>query len=381
MFLVGWLVPFITSLASTLPCPYASDTRTETFVQAASFSSPSSFPGGDDCIAPATGPRSARGTRPAGSSLLQNSQNTVGTASAAALAAAASLSEAEAGASRRSYQGSMDPGLNDMVTAFIVVSLLLLISIIGFVILETSHKSRPDGEVPPTGPRSNAGMVDNPMIQSPRQPAEPLPRASMMMPQHQAPHSLVPTHSTSARMLSPDPNIFYLCGPELVVPDGKECNLVIPSIKYQTFIDGKINVLINDEKGSSILRGIIHKTREYDGTRILLKSRDGEQTWARCKDSGTKHRWSMHGKGIEREAWGWISMTPGGTVAVETATGHKVNFDGPPHGKVKVLDNFGVLMAVSEFDNRGRAVRVGPLVDVGFVMLCHLAQDLLMMEA
>jgi len=274
----------------------------------------------------------------------------------------------------------MDPGVNDMVTAFIVVSLLLLTSIIGFVILETSHKTRPDEGVHLAGPRSNAAMIDDPVIQPRRQLAEPLPRASGMMPQ-QAPPAIISTHSRNMRMLSPDPNIFYLCGPELVVPDGKECNLVIPSIKYQNSIDGKIDVLINDEKGSSILRGVIHKTREYDGSRILLQSRDGEQTWARCKDSGTKHCLSMHGKGHQRDPWGWISMTAGGTMAVETASGHKVNFDGPPYGKVKVLDNFGVLMAVSESDHRGRAVRVGPLVDVGFVMLCHLAQDLLLMEA
>lgn len=208
-----------------------------------------------------------------------------------------------------------------------------------------------------------------------RQTLDPLPVASgMRAPVQTPPAPPDPQSNQNSHQISD----FYLCGPELVVPDGAECNLEIPSIQYQASIDGKIVVPINDTSGSTILRGVIHRYPTHNETRILLQSRNGDVTHARCAGS-SRDCLSLHGKGKQR--WGSIRLREDDTVEIEAGSSQRVRFDSAVDGRIRILDNFGVLMGVSETNSKGRAVRVGPLVDVGFVMLCHLAQDLLQMEA
>jgi len=290
-----------------------------------------------------------------------------------------------------------------LVTVFFVVAILLFIGVLGFVLLEASSKKRSDQSMPAT----RAGIPGTGRQSEPQQndrfstAREPMPRASIPRPSatkpvHKAARPSVPGTGMSAvgpsssRSLAapqappqdapgPQPSSLYLCGHELVVPDNTECNLIVPSIQSQRSTNDMVKIMINDTQGSSILLGEIYKAPLYDGTRIELKSREGANTWARCRDNG-RGCFTLHSKDSSW-TWGTISMSANGIVDFKTNEGQKVSFDGPASGKMSIVDSHGILLGVSDVTSGGRSVRVGPLVDVGFIMICHLAIDLLLLES
>jgi hypothetical protein len=195
--------------------------------------------------------------------------------------------------------------------------------------------------------------------------------------------SLTAPQALPADAAGPQPSSLYLCGHELVVPDNTECNLIVPTIQSQRSTSDKVKIMINDTQGWPILLGEIYKAPLYDGTRIELKSREGANTWARCRDSG-RGCFTLHSKDSS-STWGTMSISADGIIDFRTSQGQKVSFDGSASGKMSIVDSHGILLGVSDVNpadtSGGRSVRVGPLVDVGFVMMCRLAIDLLLLES
>lgn len=267
----------------------------------------------------------------AGSSLLQNAEIAKKTESF--IVSDKQLSQVDTSA--LVHGGAMDRTMNDLVTLFFVMALLVLIMVLGFIIVESSYKSRPGGgvatTVPPAGPGrrhdfeydENAYAAANGGRLSAAR--EPLPRASVTRPTQQAPRPSVPTGVQPYRPsmppvvsapsvqapFTPEPSTLYLCGNELVVPDGRECNLEIPSIQHQSSTSDRIELTINDSQQSCILRGVIYKAPLPDGTRILLKSKSDDMIWGRCKESGRRSCLSMHGRNDQEKIFGHIHMSAG----------------------------------------------------------------------
>jgi hypothetical protein len=296
----------------------------------------------------------------------------------------------------------MDHVMNDFVTLFFVMALVVLIMVLGFIIVEASYKNRPGGGV--AKPVPAAGTVrrrdfeygENSYAAAASANAgagrlsasqEPLPRASVTRAAQQAPRRPTPPAIAVSAVdlagevspMPPEPKNLYLCGNELIVPDGQECNLDIPNIQYQSSMPDRIELPINDNQKSCILRGIIFKAPLPDGTRILLQSRGDDKTWGSCRESSRRNCFTVH-RSNQNATFGCIEMSAGGSIAFQTEGGHKVHFQGPMSGRIRILDGHNVLLAVSEITTSGRAVRVGPLVDVGFVMLCQLAMDVFRLE-
>jgi len=277
--------------------------------------------------------------------------------------------------------------------------------VLGFIIVEASYKNRPGGAVPAAGTvrRRDFEYGENPYAAAASANAaggrlsasrEPLPRASVTAPRPSVQVTgaqafrlpTPPAHAASAVDLSddvspmpPEPKNLYLCGQELIVPDRQECNLEIPSIPYHSSMPDRIELPINDNQHSCILRGIIFKAPLPDGTRIHLQSRGDDKIWGSCRESDRRDCFTVH-RSNQTATFGRIEMSAGGSIAFQTEGGHKVHFQGPMSGRVRILDGHNVLLAVSEITPSGRAVRVGPLVDVGFVMLCQLAMDVFRLE-
>lgn len=330
-----------------------------------------------------------------GSSFIQNSQN----------AAKMMLSRQAAHQISASQLATMDRSTSNLITVFFVVAILLFVGVLGFVMLEASSKKRSARHM--QAPATRAGVPGAGRHGEPQQndrfsttrepmPRVSMPRASASKPVHKAARPSVPgtgmsaVGASSSRSLAapqappqdapgPQPSSLYLCGHELVVPDNTECNLVLPSIQSQPSTNDKVKVMINDTQSSPILLGEIYKAPLYDSTRIELKSREGANTWARCRDNG-RGSFTLHSKD---SSWTWatISMSANGIIDFETKEGQKVFFEGGPSGKMSIVDSHGILLGVSDVSSGGRSVRVGPLVDVGFIMICHLAIDLLHIES
>jgi len=331
-----------------------------------------------------------------GSSFIQNSQN-------AAKMVLSRQSAASVHQISAKHLQTMDRATGNMITVFVVVAILLFIGVLGFVVLEASSRKKSArgvpaarASIPGTGRHNLPQQNDRFSTAREPMPRVSMPRPSTTKPVHRAARPSVPGTGMSAvgpsssRSLTapqappadaagPQPSSLYLCGHELVVPDNTECNLIVPSIQSQRSTNDKVKIMINDTQGSSILLGEIYKAPLYDGTRIELKSREGANTWARCRDSG-RGCLTLHSKDSS-STWGTIKMSADGMIDFRTSEGQKVSFDGPASGKMNIVDSHGILLGVSDLTSGGRSVRVGPLVDVGFVMIAHLAIDLLLLES
>eukprot|EP00930_Biecheleria_cincta_P045113 TRINITY_DN31093_c0_g1_i1.p1 TRINITY_DN31093_c0_g1~~TRINITY_DN31093_c0_g1_i1.p1 ORF type:complete len:389 (-),score=35.77 TRINITY_DN31093_c0_g1_i1:97-1263(-) len=353
---------------------------------------------------PSRGACRAESTGLPGSSLLQSSE--VAAKSGRLVSAVSSKQLSEVEASALIHGVSMDRGMNDLVILFFVMALLMMIMVLGYIIVDASYKSLGGAakEVPAAGTvgrrdldpysaAANANAAGARLSAS----QEPLPRASVTRNAQEAPRPSV--HATGVQAFppsrrpgitapagdlsgeAPDPRRLHLCGPELVVPDGQECNLEIPSIQHQSSVHDRIELPVNDSQQSCILRGVIFKAPLSDGTRILLQSIGRDRTWGSCRESSRPNCFTVH-RSNNREVFGRIEMSAGGSIAFhpEGLPPHTVHFEGPMSGRIRILDGHGVLLAVSEIIPRGRAVRVGPLVDVGLVMLCQLSMDVLRLQ-
>jgi len=269
------------------------------------------------------------------------------------------------------HGGQVDRTMSDLFMLFFLVALLLFVAVLGFAFLDSSHKKRQSAVDYHESLSAAAAAVE----------ASNSPRT---LSGHHSPRPAEAGGGFAVADAGGEPDTLYLSGPELVVPDGAECNLVISSIEYQYATVDQCECYINDTEGTSLLRGVSFKNVQPDGTRIMLQSRDGSVTWGRCKETGRRAMFKLH-RGDDPEPWGTIQMTRGGKLSLQTMTGHRVKFEEAQgsagrRNTLRLLDSYGVLLCLSEMSVGGRAVRVGPLVDIGFVILSHLAIDVFQLE-
>lgn len=183
---------------------------------------------------------------------------------------------------------------------------------------------------------------------------------------------------SAAALTAAEPTDLFLCGPSLVVPDDSECNLVIPNLSQQRSTGGKVQLLISDHSaGSVILCAEVYDQGHFgDGTRIHLMSRERNTIWGGCKSSGSNGSLNLFGSANSHRPWGTIHLNQDGSCEMLSANGKRVTIQESTSGRF-FTDGYGVALGISKARAGGRSLRVGPLVDVGFVVLCHLAMDLM----
>lgn len=183
---------------------------------------------------------------------------------------------------------------------------------------------------------------------------------------------------SATALTAPEPTDLFLCGPSLVVPDDSECNLVIPNLSQQRSMGGKVQLLISDGSADSVIlcADIYDQGHFGDGTRIHLMSRERNTIWGGCKDSGRSGSLHLFDSVNSKPPWGTVHLNQDGSCEMMTASGKRVTIQETSSGRF-FTDGYGVTLGISKGRAGGRALRVGPLVDVGFVVLCHLAIDVL----
>jgi len=263
----------------------------------------------------------------------------------------------------------------------VMLCLFLMACILAF--LESRAKSQDKGgERRPVNQRNSAdrtGSMGPP--HAPRPGARPVahaPRPSS------APGTAtsIPPSSYSTKGGSA-PNALYLCGEELVVPEISECNLVVPSIQDQSFRGGRVQMNITDLSGSEILSTEVLESTDRGGIRLRLTSTSGDTVWASCRagdSGGRKASMALHNK-ESRQPFAFMRMNGDKSFEAEACTGQVVRFEGSLSSQIRAKDSNGVLLGVSDKSPGGYSLRVGPLVDVGFMVTSLLAMDLMVLES
>mmetsp|Transcript_47675 Transcript_47675/g.108428 ORF Transcript_47675/g.108428 Transcript_47675/m.108428 type:complete len:476 (+) Transcript_47675:112-1539(+) len=189
-----------------------------------------------------------------------------------------------------------------------------------------------------------------------------------------------------------EPLDFHLC-PELVVPEGSECTLVVPRLPGSAMDSSEVT--IDDAKGAPVFHATFSKastwgsvTVRQESKRLILSNATGEAVFAFCRDVEAETRGGPIGLVIH-----YHSDAPFGTLRADTrdtGSGYTVvarqgstfHFRGQPLlGNMNVTDEKGRLLAIAEpmhsHDGSRRSVRIGPLVDAGLVTLAMLGIDIL----
>lgn len=194
---------------------------------------------------------------------------------------------------------------------------------------------------------------------------------------------------------SPQDNSNPSICPELVVPEGCECSLLVPRLPPKgAGNEGKISVA--DAMGVSIFQAEFRPSLigQADGKRMILTSSATENIFATCRDA------KPVAPPADREGYGLMihnhleqpigvlrSETPArSSYTLLTRQGVRIQVQGDiKAGAVTITDQQGRLLATAETKgttNGGlRSVRVGPLVDAGLMVLSILGIDLLEHDA
>jgi len=267
--------------------------------------------------------------------------------------------------------------------AFTVLVVMLCLFMMACVLafLESRSKSSDKGGASarqPLNPRNSADRMGPPRDPRGSRPVAHAPRPSS------APGTAtsIPPSSYSTKA-GAAPSALYLCGEELVVPDGSECNLVVPSLQDQSFRGGRVQMSICDTSGSGILSTEVLESADRGGIRLRLTSVGGDTVWASCRagdSGGRKASMALHTK-ESRQPFAFMRMNPDKSFEAEACTGQVVRFEGSLSSQIRAKDSNGVLLGVSDKSRGGYSLRVGPLVDVGFMVTSLLAMDLMVLES
>jgi len=210
-----------------------------------------------------------------------------------------------------------------------------------------------------------------------------------------------------------EPGLPFLC-PELVVPEASECTLVVPRLALKSHpskgtvtedpvitIDDARGVAVfraalTDDNGSSgtdaldVQQGKLAAGRTQDQQRLVLSSGAGDAVFAYCRlkkatassNIGNVITVYHHSDAPFGEVVTENAET--GSYVVKTRTGwgpRCMNLRGDKMlGNITATNESGRLLAIAESMNDGtsrRSVRIGPLVDAGFVVLSLLGIDML----
>jgi len=89
---------------------------------------------------------------------------------------------------------------------------------------------------------------------------------------------------------------------------------------------------------------------------------------------------ALHNK-ESRQPFAFMRMNGDKSFEAEACTGQVVRFEGSLSSQIRAKDSNGVLLGVSDKSPGGYSLRVGPLVDVGFMVTSLLAMDLMVLES
>jgi len=223
-----------------------------------------------------------------------------------------------------------------------------------------------------------------------------------------------PPHSSSSGPVQEQPGLPFLC-PELVVPEASECVLVIPRLAFKasptkcTMAEDQV-ITIDDARGVAVFRakltndkgvlgtdpvaaelvGRITGGRTQDTRQLVLSSGAGDAVFAYCrlKRASTS---SSSGSTIgvyhpSNALFGEVSAANAetGSYVVKTCTAwgpRSMILQGDNKlCNITATNESGRLLAITEPTTDGtmrRSVRIGPLVDAGFVVLSMLGIDML----
>lgn len=285
----------------------------------------------------------------------------------------------------QSYSGGMSIG---MIVAMIVVSFFLLV--LGIILFEVSSDSKLAKFVSDPRTISERTAVAAARPESPAQSFYPF---STSTPVQLAPRPLseqsrlaflkgASSGSLLSRLWEPSP--FMLCGQELVVPEGTECVLLLPSLVSQSVKSGVIQIPVKDSKELQIFRADYYTFPQSDGTRLALYSATGEETFAFCRNMSRvagAPTMALYSRHFETSPFGFIRADDNGLFELVTDKNQRLTFKGDFEGNFNVVDSKGSTLALSEKVGDSRRLRIGPGTDAGLMVIAYLATDLLFVDA
>jgi len=183
-----------------------------------------------------------------------------------------------------------------------------------------------------------------------------------------------------------EPSGVHLC-PELVVPEGSECTLIVPRLSG----GGSSQVTVDDTRGVPVFCAAFNndttwQARIRETKRLILSSTSGDTIFAFCRDDEAQggpsglviHHHSEAPFGVLHAD----SRDAGSGYTLVARQGFKVHIKGDHLlGNMNVTDESGRLLAIATPLHQGggahRSLRIGPLVDAGLVALGLLGIDFL----
>jgi len=171
----------------------------------------------------------------------------------------------------------------------------------------------------------------------------------------------------------------FLC-PELVVPEGQECTLLVPRLPNGSAAASQASQISVDD-----LRGVpvFHAYFGRQGRCLTLASAGGDSIFAFCcEDEATRGLTIHHSTEAQFAS---LRADGGRGYTVATRRGWRVHLRGDIRlGNVNATDDQGHLLALAEPFGQGnsrRSVRIGPQVDAGLIALAILGADYLEQQA
>eukprot|EP00435_Cladocopium_sp_Y103_P011128 s2354_g2.t2 len=175
---------------------------------------------------------------------------------------------------------------------------------------------------------------------------------------------------------APRPLSMVLCS-DLLVQDGLECTLVLPRL---ALLSTNAQVNVSDTKGGAVFRIKFSLIPDRDGTRLVMSNQSGDMTFATASDSRTVKAGAaqqrslsiMNPKDPSRQYL--LEDKSGGDFQVSNTSGQFIRFISIPGG-FNAIDDQDQLLAFLDppvRNNPGQVARIGPLVDVGLIVMCFL---------
>lgn len=182
----------------------------------------------------------------------------------------------------------------------------------------------------------------------------------------------------------------HLC-PELVVPEGSECTLMIPRVTFPGSNAAPAPISISDARGVPVFKATFASgfnragRKTGDTKRLVLTSATGDAVFSFCRETEVDPSTGQAGLAIFRHTdalFGELradGVRPANGYSVSTNRGWRVRFRGDSEGRnLNATDDRGHLLAITESHGPARrSVRIGPLVDAGLVALTVLGIDIL----
>jgi len=248
-------------------------------------------------------------------------------------------------------------------TAVVLPLLAVVVLVVSFYVFLSPPKASPM-----LIPRASVGRTGDSL--------QPSQRAVQSAPRPSERSAAIPARGSEARpSTAQQPLSMVLCS-DLLVQDGLECTLVLPRL---ALLKTNAQVNVSDTKGGAVFRIKFSLTPDRDGTRLVMSNQTGDMTFATASDSrsvqaGAQQRALsiMNPKDPSRQYV--LEDKGGGDFQVSNTVGQFIRFVSIPGG-FNAIDDQDQLLAFLDPPVRngaGQVARVGPLVDVGLIVMCFL---------